>query len=75
MTAKFSIVLINGSEVMEEADSFNLSGGCLIFQSKPIIEGGTPKLKVYGAGGFISVEQLPDYESKLIHAVLAPEVD
>lgn len=75
MSAKFTIVLINGSEVVEEADSFAINQGALIFGKKPFLEGMDPKLKIYGPSAYISVEQQPSYETEMVDAIILPEAN
>ena len=73
--AKFNITLINGQEVVEEADDFKTVMGVLVFGRKAALVGGEPRIKIYGPAGYISVEQLPSYEDGLIEAMVIPDAN
>lgn len=75
MAARFTVTLINGQEVVEEADNFQLAMGAAVFSRESVLAGGEAHLKIYGPGGYISVAKHPEYGQGLAEALVMPETD
>ena len=58
--ARFEIELPNGQLRVEEADRFSLQGAVLVFEREPVLEGSPVRFKLYGPGGWHTVEQLAE---------------